>query len=305
MAETEDQSSSSAPEPRSTATYDFIIEGKGVEIVAVGTTCLVERLADGNIIKTPYLSHHHDTAAELATEARIYQLIGPHPLLVPVVSWDESTHALTLGFMSNGTLKDYIPAHPYASTTQRLLWARQAAEALQLVHAVGMVHYDVGPHNFLLDDQRTLRISDFGGSSVDGSRPEISAGTRYAPADEEWCRGWRPSPAGDVFGLGSTLYYISTGNAPFHDIESDEVDKRFAARVFPAVGDVLAGDVILKCWMGGFTSASEVLSVLGTLYGNGLDGEKSTGAWVMRVLLSPCGSRTLVEPMTYHVLCIC
>lgn len=281
MTETVDQSSSLVPESQSpttnSVTYDFVIEQKGVEIVAVGTTCLVERLADGNIIKSPYPSRHHDPAAELATEARIYQLIGPHPLLVPVISWDDSTHALTMEFMTNGTLKDYIGAHPDVSMAQRLLWGRQAAEGLQLVHAVGVVHYDVGPHNFLLDEQLTLKISDFGGSSVDGSRPEVCAGTRYAPADEAWCRGWKPSPVGDLFGLGSTLYYIATGNAPFHDMESGEVDKQFAACVFPTVDDVLGGDVILKCWMGGFTSAREVLSALTALSGNSPDGEGPTG----------------------------
>lgn len=38
-----------------------------------------------------------------------------------------------------------------------------------------------------------------------------------------WCRGWPPpSPVGNLFGLGSTLYYIATSTAPFRDIKSDE-----------------------------------------------------------------------------------
>jgi hypothetical protein len=106
-------------------TYDFIIQARGVEIVAVGATSFVERLADGNIIKTPLQSHHHHTAAELTIEAQIYQRIGPHPRLVPIISWDEAEHSLTMEFMANGTLKDYTEAHPDDVSTAQRLRARQ------------------------------------------------------------------------------------------------------------------------------------------------------------------------------------
>ena len=59
--------------------------------------------------------------------------------------------------------------------------------------------------------------------------------------------------------------------APFHNVESDEVDKRFAACVFPVVDDVLGGKGILKCWMGHFTTAREVLAIM-TMSDRSLDG---------------------------------
>lgn len=84
-----------------------------MEIVAVGTTCLV-----WNITKTPYPSNNHDTAAELAAGA---QVLGLHRRLVPNILWDESTHALSMESMANGTLKDYVADHPDLSVGQRVL----------------------------------------------------------------------------------------------------------------------------------------------------------------------------------------
>lgn len=138
-----------------------------------------------------------------------------------------------------------------------------------------MVHYEVGPHNFLLDDQLDLKIFDFGGSSANGSRPEICVDTRYVPADDAWCRGWKLAPAGDIFGFGSTLYYIATRTTPFHHVESGEVDKRFSAGVFPVVDGVLYGDIILTCWTGQVTSADKALSAFMSLSEDTSQGERT------------------------------
>ena len=48
------------------------------------------------------------------------------------------------------------------------------------IHSKGVVHADLGLHNFLLHDDGRLILCDFAGSGLDGlPPPNVSAGVRY------------------------------------------------------------------------------------------------------------------------------
>ena len=79
--------------------------------------------------------------------------------------------------------------------------------------------------NFLLDKDLELKIADFGGSSVNGSRESVCPGIRYKTPDLDWRKP--PTSVEDLFSLGSPSYFIFTGNVPFHDLEEEEVEEKF------------------------------------------------------------------------------
>lgn len=113
-----------------------IIQGKG-EFVAAGLTSLVERLPNGDIIKTPWDDPARgDCVQDLITEANIYQVSGEHPRLVKLRNWGPVQHTIIMECMPNGTLQQYIENHyKDMSRPLQLQWARQAAEELLLLHA--------------------------------------------------------------------------------------------------------------------------------------------------------------------------
>lgn len=240
-----------------------VLEGKG-SFIAGGTTSLVERLPSGDVIKTPLPGvREEDCRLEMTVEARIYELLGCHPYLVTLKSWDPQACTLTLEFMPNGTLKEYLKNHYEEITlSQKLCWISDAAAAIHLLHSAKIIHCDVGPHNFLLDANLDLKISDFSGSSIDGSRAMVCPGVRYAAPDPDWKPGKPPNVREDIFALGSTIYFIVTGKAPFEELRDDEVEEKFGAGEFPDLAGVPCANVITLCWQQKLSSAQMVCETI-------------------------------------------
>lgn len=153
------------------------------ETISGGASGIVERLPTGDVVKTPWPGlHAAHCRRDMTTEANIYKRLGPHPRLVKMIDWNPDDCCLTMEYMSNGCLKDYLRAHnEEISTLQRLQWIQEAAEGLQLLHSANIIHCDVEPKNFLLDADLGLRIADFSGSSLDGLQALACAGTRFEP----------------------------------------------------------------------------------------------------------------------------
>ncbi|MEU9449450.1 protein kinase [Streptomyces sp. NPDC048277] len=91
------------------------------------------------------------------------------------------------------------------------------SEGLVAVHEAGVVHRDLKPSNILLSPKGP-RIIDFGIAWATGASTLTHVGTAVGSPGflaPEQVRGAAVSPATDVFSLGATLAYASTGDSPF------------------------------------------------------------------------------------------
>lgn len=237
----------------------FFSKGK---LLGGGASGIVELTDDGYAVKTPWpgkdgLDSQDDVRFEAHVYERIGERLGGHPRFVEIFAFDRDQLTLTMEYMANGTLREYLRSNAQQITQrQRHMWIRAMGEGLALLHALAIVHCDLTPHNMLLDDKLELKIADFGCSSIDGSNSMAGTNPRFYPPRLSYKTP--VSKDDDLFALGSCIYEILTGMPPFEDITSAQARVLTRVHQFPDLIGLGFKDIIRDCWLGRAKSAKHV-----------------------------------------------
>ena len=147
-----------------------------------------------------------------------------HPGLLQAKHYDiwEGSPYLVMTYCANGSVFGKIGE---MSETEVLRFIQQAADALAYLHnqPTPIIHQDIKPDNFLINDSGNYLLSDFGISSrlrrtLTRSVGNVgSAGTMAYLPPERFSQNKQILPAGDIFALGVTVYELLSGDLPFDD----------------------------------------------------------------------------------------
>jgi hypothetical protein len=140
-----------------------------------------------------------------------------HPNIVQVRTWRQAGdgHYLVLQYVRGGSLKDRLNAEGPLGWRKAARYIADAAEALEQVHAAGLVHRDIKPANLLWDEASDeVLLTDFGLSAwlaEAGGGEAVGTAPYMAPEALEG----RAGLAADVYALAATLFHLITGQPPF------------------------------------------------------------------------------------------
>jgi serine/threonine-protein kinase len=146
-------------------------------------------------------------------------VVHDHVVAVHAVDADATPPYLVMAFIPGQSLQQRIDRTGPLAIAEVLRIGQQTASGLAAAHAQGLVHRDIKPANIMLENGvERVRITDFGLARAmdDASVTQhgLVAGTPQYMAPEQ-ARGETIDQRADLFALGSVIYTMATGRAPF------------------------------------------------------------------------------------------
>ena len=177
------------------------------------------------------LSGRRSAARALEHEAEIGLLLD-HPNVIKVIAFvAEPQPTMVMEYFASRNVKVRIlsPRGDRLLTYHTRDVVLQMADALLHVHNHGIIHMDLKPENYLLNNEGVVKLTDFaiattpvtGWRRILGGRRRI-AGTRPYIAPET-LRRRAPDFRTDIYSFGATLYEVLTGRPPFISADRDEL----------------------------------------------------------------------------------
>ena len=145
-----------------------------------------------------------------------------HPNIVAIheVGVHEGRHYFSMDYVAGKNLSELIKGGPLPPA-QAAQYVKSMAEAIQYAHQRGILHRDLKPQNVLIDEFDQPRITDFGlarqlrRDSNLTQEGAVMGSPSYMPPEQAAGKLAQVGPQSDVYSLGTILYELLTGKAPF------------------------------------------------------------------------------------------
>ncbi len=209
-------------------------------------------LVDGRKLAIKQLPLRASAAAKRRFEREIRTLrsVPAHPNIVAIVdaSKNQDPPYYVMDFVPGPSLDAVIAKkadRAYGSMPPKTVKKLRAAiavfmgvvDAVAHLHAHGVVHSDIKPHNIVFQSPDHPILVDFGlvrgtGEGLLVTQSTEVGGTPYYMSPEQ-VRGEQFGPGSDVFSLAVTLFQLLTGKVPFSGATAGEVGRAIEQEELP------------------------------------------------------------------------
>eukprot|EP00978_Attheya_sp_CCMP212_P016058 scaffold41796_cov51-Attheya_sp.AAC.3 len=159
---------------------------------------------------------------------------------------DEDCHYLLLEHCQNGTLQELLAKQKNLRFTEQEArqFMKSLVEGVTYLHGKNVIHRDLKPENLFLDKDNTIKIGDFGLSTMLQRREDKRTG-RYGTMNfmaPECVIGTEHSFEADIWSMGVIMYVMLFGKRPFDAYDNDVhknsiLDADYYFPSFPSVSE--------------------------------------------------------------------
>ena len=148
-----------------------------------------------------------------------------HPNIVRLLGYgsegyepDNELHFYAMELVDGRSLEELLRERRQFEWPEAVDIVQQVCRALKHAHDCGVIHRDIKPANLLLAHDGVLKLSDFGVARLFGNVRLTADGGLLGTAEymsPEQADGRPATQRSDLYSLGSVLYALLTGRAPF------------------------------------------------------------------------------------------
>jgi eukaryotic-like serine/threonine-protein kinase len=178
------------------------------------------------VLSREWMEREPTALARFRREARAASSLE-HPNIVKTIDLDEDDerHYLVMEYIEGISLEGLVKQRKQLEIRDAVYYVAQALQGLEHINQSGLVHRDMKPANLLLDKTGTIKILDMGlARFTDGRNDNLTIqqgsmimGTVDFMSPEQGANGSQVDIRSDIYSLGSTLFYLLTGQSPVPD----------------------------------------------------------------------------------------
>lgn len=193
-------------------------------------------------------------AQKFYNEAKMVSRFNGNPSIVAVFDcfYENNTVYMAMEHLNGCTLKDYIREYGVLSVPQALNVAKSVVSALVVAHSAAILHRDISPENIIVSNDGNIKLIDFGAARQVVAEHSQSFSVILKPGfapPEQYSKKGNQGAWTDVYSVGTTLYYMITGDIPEDPSARFDNDDTFNENKFdiaPALWKVITKATKLK-----------------------------------------------------------
>ncbi len=192
----------------------------GMGVVLKAHQAALDRTVALKLLKSGSFASESELIRFQAEAEAVAQLDHPHIVPIYEVGQCRGQHYFSMKLVSGTSLDRRLEEFARDPRASACLVAT-VAQAVHHAHQRGILHRDLKPANVLVDDAGQPHVTDFGlAKRLDGSQEATHSGallgtpSYMSPEQASSSRG-AISTSTDVYGLGTILYALLAGRAPF------------------------------------------------------------------------------------------